>query len=1048
MQRIAWSGRGLLRLAQRTRALLRAVAVVIAVGVPASARAQDAGVIAGVVVSERGAAPVAGAQVGIEGTTRGASTDAGGRFTIGGLAAGDVRLTVRRIGFSPATVAARVGATDVRVVLAERVAELDQVVVTGTAGVASRRAVGNAVSTVRAADIVATQPVRNVQDLLTGRAAGVSVVASSGQVGTGARIRVRGASSLSLGNDPLIYVDGVRVDNAQATGPTNQAFGSASVSRINDFNPGDIESIEVIKGPAAATLYGTEASNGVVQIITKRGAAGSPVWNFTARLGTNWLPGWNSGDGYYTNYGVVPRAGAPVGTTLRDTVTVGVAQLNDSLNARFGNDIFRTGTIQNFQTSVGGGAPAFRYYVGLNRDEEQGVERINRLNRTGVRLNLTAVPSRAVTVQASTGYTTARTYLPYESGGGGTTWATYFASPAFLYSGGAPNNPQLGFRSGPPNVYYQAYNIFQDANRFTSSVQVTNRPAEWFNHRLILGLDQLDEDNQQQGPRNDVIFNSYAAFSDVGCSAAQLRDTVPCTTGGFLTVGTRNVRTASADYTGNLEYRLGNAWRGVTSAGGQFYGRRTRGRLSSAAGFPAAGVLALNAAVLQRLDGDSLFDNNTLGGFVQQQAIWNDRLFVTAAVRRDDNSAFGTDYPAVTYPKASISYVVSEEPSLPLPAAITTLRLRAAFGGSGLQPGAFDAIRTYAPVGGFLTPTNIGNNELGPETSYETELGVDAGAFDDRYGAEVTYFDGRTRDAILSRQAAPSEGFPGFQLFNAGRVDRRGLEWLFRAQPVRGDNFTLDLGLSGSVTKYEIRSLGDSVNSVSLSSQIQHTVGYAPGAWWDRRVVSATYNPTTKRATDLRCDDGQGGSTPCYNAANQLVAPRVFLGNSVPTREGSFNAGATILRAFRLNAFVDYRGGYSKLDGNRRVRCNVFSLCEENYYPDAVREDGTPKFDPVTLAAVQGGTAFTYDLIRNASFVRFRELALTYTLPSAVSRRFGSSNSAITVAGRNLRLWTKYSGLEPEASFNGGTRGGAFGQWEQNVLPQTRSFVTTFNLSF
>ncbi|MDF1501452.1 SusC/RagA family TonB-linked outer membrane protein [Roseisolibacter sp. H3M3-2] len=977
------------------------------------------GVVAGTVVAEGSQRPLADAQVSIEGTTLGAATDVNGRFRITGATGTEVRVTVRRIGYRPTTVTARVGATDVRVVLGERALELSQVVVTGTAGVQERRAIGNAVSTVNVAQVATTQPVRNLSDLLTGRASGVSVIGSSGQVGTGSRIRVRGASSLSLSNDPLIYVDGIRVDNAQASGPTNQAFGSASVSRWNDFDPDDIESLEVIKGPAAATLYGTEASNGVIQIITKKGAAGRPSWNVTVRQGANWLPGWK--DGYYTNWGAVPRAGS---TTALDTVSIGVQQLNDSLNARFGHDIFRVGRSQDYQINVGGGSPALRYYVGVNREEAQGVERANRLQRTNFRANLNASPNRNTDVVVATGYVTGRTYLPYESGGGGATWATFFSQPTFLYAGRNPNNAQLGFRSGPPDIYYSAYNIFQDADRFTGSVQVNNRPTSWLDHRLILGLDRLVEDNQTQAPRNEALFATYAAFSEVGG-----------TTQGSLAVGTRNVGNVTADYALNAKYTIGRGWNGVTSAGGQYYGRRTRGRAMSATGFPASGILSLAAASVQRLDGDSLFDNNTLGGFVQQQLVWNDRLFVTAAVRRDDNSAFGTDYPAVTYPKLSASYVVSEEPALKIPSLFSSLRVRGAYGGSGLQPGAFDAIRTYAASGGFLTPTNVGNPDLGPERSTELELGLDAGLGDDRYGVELTYYAGTTKDAILSRQAAPSTGFPNFQLFNAGQVDRRGFEWLLRAQPISGARFTLDLGLNGSVNKYEIKSLGNGINTVSLSNNVQHVVGYAPGAWWDRRIVSADYNATTKRTSNLRCDNGQGGTVDCASA------PRVFLGNTVPTREGSFNAGATFLRDFRLNAFVDYRGGYRKLDGNFRVRCGAFVLCRELYYPDEVQ-------DKTLLAAVQAGTAYTYHLIENADFARFRELSLTYTFPAGVARRVGGTSAGVTVAGRNLALWSDYPGLEPEASFNGGTRGGAFGQWEQNVLPQTRSFVVTFNLGF
>jgi TonB-linked SusC/RagA family outer membrane protein len=1001
-------------------AVLATLAAFALLALPPARAAAQPGVVAGTVVAEGSQRPLSDAQVVVEGTTLGAATDASGRFRITGVTGTDVRVTARRIGFRPVTIDARVGQTDVRIALPERALELSQVVVTGTAGVAEKRAIGNAVSSIQASQLTTTQPIRNFQDLLTGRASGVSVIGSSGQVGTGSRIRIRGASSLSLTNDPLIYVDGIRVDNQQASGPTNQAFGSASVSRWNDFDPDDIESIEVIKGPAAATLYGTEASNGVIQIITKKGTAGRNAWNVAARLGANWLPGWRGGYGY-TNYGTVPRAGS---TTALDTVSITMAQLNDSLNATFGHDIFRTGALRDFTAGVSGGTSGLRYFVSLNREENEGVERVNRLNRTAYRANLTASPSSAFDVTAALAYTSGRTYLPYEAGGGGATWASFFSSPTFLYNGRAAGNPQLGFRSGPPDIYYQAYNIYQDADRFTGSLQVTNRPASWLDHRLILGVDRLIEDNQDQTPRNDPLANRYASFSGAGG-----------TTQGSLFVSTRDADNLTADYALNARYDLGAGWNGVTSAGGQYYGRRTRVRAASASGFPASGILALSAGTIQALGQDDIFDNNTLGGFVQQQVIWNDRLFLTGAVRYDDNSAFGTDYPAVVYPKVSASYVLSEEPGLGIPAVFNTLRVRGAFGGSGLQPGAFDAIRTYQAGGGFLTPSNAGNPDLGPEKAYELELGLDGGVFDDRYGFELTYYRGSTRDAILSRTAAPSNGFPGLQLFNAGRVDRDGFEWVLRAQPVRGERFTLDLGLNGSVNNYEIESLGEGTSAVSLSSNIQHVVGYAPGAWWDRRIVAADYDATTRCATNLRCDDGRGGTVDC------ATAPRVFLGNSVPTTEGSLSAGASLLRDFRVNAFFDYRGGYKKLDGNLRVRCGAFALCRDLYYPDEVA-------DKAYLAAVQAGTAYTFHLIKDARFVRFRELSVTYTLHRALAERIRSSSAAITVAGRNLALWTKYPGLEPEASFNGGTRGGAFGQWEQNVLPQTRSLVATFNLSF
>ncbi|HEY0970575.1 MAG TPA: SusC/RagA family TonB-linked outer membrane protein [Gemmatimonadales bacterium] len=1006
-------------------ALSLAIAGVVAIALAASAvpALAQGGVVAGVVVAERTMQPLPNVQVGIEGTELGANTGNNGRFRITGVSGTTVTLSVRRIGYRPVDRQVQVGDTTVRITMSDRAIELSEVVVTGTAGAAERRAIGNVVTTVDVSEITETQPVRSFQDLITGRASGVSVVGSSGQVGSGSRIRVRGASSLSLANDPLIYVDGIRVDNAQATGPINQAFGSRSISRWNDFNPDDIESIEIIKGPAAATLYGTEASNGVIQIITKKGAEGRPTWDFTARVGSNFIPDWQ--DNLYTNWGVVPDGAGGL-----DTVTISPRQLNDSVNANFGHDVFRTGLMQDYQLSVTGGTSAIHYYVGGNYQESEGVEYDNSLRRAGLRANVSISPGTRWDVQSSMAYTTGRTYMPLESGGGGATWATYFASPGFLYTADdEPGNPQLGFRSGPPEIYNRVLNIYQDADRFTGSVTVTHRPVSWLDHRLILGVDRAIEDNQEQAPRNDVIGTGYSSFSYVGPGI---------TDRGYVDVWTRNSTNTTFDYVANARIDVTPAWRSVTSVGGQFYGRRIHNRNLYAERFPASGLTAVSAAEVQQLGSDELFENNTVGGFIQEQVIWNDRLFLTAAVRTDDNSAFGTNFDAVTYPKFSASWVVSEEPVVPLPELVNTLRLRAAYGASGLQPGAFDAIRTYIPVGGQVTPLSPGNPDLGPEKSTELELGFDLGVYDDRFGAEVTYFRGSTEDAILSRLSPPSEGFQDLQFFNAGEVDRTGLEWVLRGQPLSRENLSLDLTLSGSTNDYEIKSLGES-DRVSLSSQIQHVVGYAPGAWWDRRVVSATKNVAADGSveiTDLMCDDGQGGSVACAGA------PRVFLGNSVPRYEGSFSAGLTFLRDWRINAFFDWRGGYKKLDGNRRVRCNLFDLCEENYFP------AKDEFDAVLLAETMNGTAFTYNLIRDASFTRFRELSLTYTLPANFVAPLGASRASITLAGRNLRLWTDYPGLEPEASFNGGTRGGAFGQWEQNVLPQTREFVATVNLSF
>src|SRR5438034_283024 len=267
--------------------LLATLALPALVVLPATARGQDS-VVAGVVVAEVSQRPLPGAQVVVEGApARGAVADASGHFRITGLSGTEVTLSARLIGYRSATQSVPVGAREVRFALAERPVELNQVIVTGTAGGLQQRALGNSVGRINAAQVVATAPIPDVQNLINGRAAGVVVMPGTGMVGSGAKIRIRSASTFSLSAEPLIYVDGVRVNNEVGTGLAVQAFGSGVVSRLNDFDPEEIESIEILKGPAAATLYGTEAGRGLINIITKQGATEGTRYSFTVKQGAN-----------------------------------------------------------------------------------------------------------------------------------------------------------------------------------------------------------------------------------------------------------------------------------------------------------------------------------------------------------------------------------------------------------------------------------------------------------------------------------------------------------------------------------------------------------------------------------------------------------------------------------------------------------------------------------------------------------------------------------------------------------------------------------------
>ncbi|HET7460638.1 MAG TPA: TonB-dependent receptor [Longimicrobium sp.] len=1002
----------------RRAALALALAALLA---PRAAAAQQ-GEVAGTVVSVASSRPLGGAQVSVPGTDRRAVTDAGGRFRLTGLAGAEVTLRASLIGYAPATRTARVGDAEVRIALNEAAVALNAVVVTGTPVPTERRALGNAVGTINAAEVTQQAPITSVQSLLNGRAPGVVIQPGTGAVGTGARIRVRGASSFSLSNEPLVYVDGVRINSTAATGPANQAFGSGTISRINDINPADIASVEVLRGPAAATLYGTEASNGVIQIITKKGTAGATQWNVTVRQGANYLA--NPEGIFWVNWGTVPRAGGPA--TALDTVPFDIVEVE----AAAGRPIFRTGRQQNYDASVSGGSDRFRYYASGALEDGEGAEKSNDTRRYTARVNLTVAPSSKLDVQVGMGYTDGLTHLSAEAGFGGRVWSTVLASPTNTVGSLAGRR---GFHSGTPEQYDALYHFSQGINRFIGSLQVNHRPTSWLTQRLSVGADFTREDNVIYFPRIDSLV-SNAVF---GSEALGQKD-----------VTNGDIRYRTVDYGATAVFDLPHQVTSKTTLGGQYYHTKADTVYAHGEIFPAPLLSAIDATTFNRVNNEFALENSELGFFGQQQFGWLDRRFVTVGLRTDDNSAFGRDFDRVFYPKASVSWVVSEEPFFHLP-GVTTLQLRGAYGEAGKQPPTFAAVRTYAPIIGTgdlpaVTPRYIGNLTLGPERGKELELGFDAGLFGDRAGVEVTYYNKRTRDAILERDIAPSVGFSGTQFFNAGEVRNWGWELAARGRPLERRNATLDLNASLATNGNRVVSLGlAGLTSVTAGSFLEHREGYPIGSFFEQRVLSATFDAAGK-AVNVTCDDGSGGSMPCAGAdgsyGNADDAPNVFLGRSLPKVEGSFGSTLTLWQNLRLYGLVDFKTGMKKVDGNTRVRCTFFGRCEENYYP--------LRFDPVRIAQIQSSRNLVDFLIADAGFAKLREVSLTWTLPRRLARRAGTERASVSLAGRNLHTWTGYPGLEPEAMFLGGSRGGNFGAFEQTTLPQLRSWIVSMNVSF
>ena len=1028
------------------RRLLAGALALAASLIPIAPLAAQTGVVAGTVVGVAGQ-PVSGALIRVSGTQLGTSSDANGRFRIPGLTGDSVTLEVRRIGYRAERVPVSVGNPDVRVTLTEQSVILDEVVVTGTTGGQARREIGTAVTTINASATKEIAPINSVQNLLNGRAPGVFIQSAGGQVGTGARVRIRGASSIALSNEPLLYVDGVRVNNTPASGPLNQAFGSASISRMNDINPDDIESIEVIKGPAAATLYGTEASNGVIQIITKKGTTGAPRWALSTRVGTSYIP--DPEGRFPVNWGTVPHTGGTVGRTL-DTVSIDIIDREKAL----GNEVFRNGLLQEYDLSASGGSNQFTYYAGAGLENTEGIEPTSGVKRYSGRLNLSIVPRETFTISANMGFVNGRIDVPCEGGCGGRLLGTIWANPANAVplADGSPN-PRRGYHTGLPYMYDQLVQYWQTVNRFTGGVQVSHSPLSWFQHRLSTGTDRVTEGDHNLGLRSEDPLTRTLLGGN-----------------GNRTITSRQVDYSSVDYSASAIAQFAAAFKSTTSFGAQYYRNSNAFQTASGTVFPTVGLTALSATTTNRTSSGDLTEDATLGFYLQEQLGWKDRLFLTAAVRADDNSAFGQNFDRVYYPKFSASWVISEEAFWTMP-YISALRLRAAYGEAGRQPVSYSALQTYASATGpgdvaAVTPQFLGNADLGPERSKEVELGFDLGALDDRVNVELSWYRKRTVDAILDRQIPPSLGLPNTQPFNAGLISNSGLEFLVRATPMQRQNFEWDMTFSLATNDSKVESLGTPQAILDLREAtgtpdfvqlpqglIRHQVGYPIGAFFEQRVVSAgpvqTTGPNRGKIdiSTVMCDNGKGGTMLCagpdliYNTSDD--SPDVFLGRSMPATEGAFSTTFTFMERFRLYGLLDFKTDFKKLDGNVRARCFAFTRCEEQYYPE--------KFDPRRIAGIQSNNALPDYYISDSDYAKLREVSLAYTLPEISTRWARFNRATVTLAGRNLVTWTKYPGLEPEALFLGGSssdRGGNFGAWEQNAAPQLTQWVLGLNLGW
>ncbi|MEZ4425618.1 MAG: SusC/RagA family TonB-linked outer membrane protein [Gemmatimonadota bacterium] len=964
--------------------------------------------------------PLSGAQVLVVGTGRGGLANSSGQYLILNVPTGSHVVRVELIGYGlveqQVTVAAgQTVALDFT--MGQQALELDEIVVTGTAGQTQRRAIGNSVQKVEAAAVTESVPVANVQELLQARTPGLTLIADGGAAGSGSQIRLRGSGSLSGQTQPVVFVDGVRIESGNQSGQCNNVVQCTNA--LDFLNPNDIESIEVIKGPAASTLYGAQAASGVIQIITKKGRAGTGIqWNASMDAGTSdWnldrpITYWQCTQANVNDAVRYPGCqGLAAGTVLTDD------PMTRNPNAVRGNEGSSdpNGPGQYaFNVSARGGGELFNYFISAEKGDEQGIFLNNFARRTGGRANFGFTPTEKLNFNVNVGYVRQHIRSPLSNNSSNSVLRNAYRGQTLAVS----HTWEPGFRGFGPELANQ-YDLQNRGERFTMGATVNYEPFPWLSNRLVLGMDRNDREVTEFYPIDGTGLAPWGATNATGVIDIFLPD----------------VHTWTVDYSGTVNLDLSDDYSSAFSAGMQLNSRKFESYTTIGEGLVASQINLVGSAANTRAQQD-LEQQTSLGFFVQEQVGWRNRLFATAAVRVDDNSAFGKDFSLVVYPKAQLSYVVSDEDFFQVD-WIDQLKLRGAWGQAGSPPEPFVADRTYDAgvttladqAVNLLRPSSYGNPDLKAETGSELELGFEASFLDGRLGLDFTYYNQKTRDALIEVPDPPSSGFSDTHFTNVGEIANSGIEMLLTATPVYTRNLQWDATVAFSTNSNELVTFGDApltqIEFGEFATVQRHIPGYPMGGMWSTDVVR----------------DASGQPVLTSSGGVTVATEKEYVGPSLPTREIALTNTFTLFENVRLFANLDYKGGHYQWC----AICSVRSRVDLN-----TKLINDPNSDPVDVAIARSLQTKTW--IKEADFIKLREISATYQLPGGVVERAGLNSAALTLSARNLWMWTKYKfdqeGLgspDPEVNFSSLT---TFNRTDYASIPMLRTFALSVRVAF
>ena len=986
------------------------------------------GSITGRVTDQSTGLPIPSAAVVVTGSSLGAITNDSGVYSIRSVPVGTHQLRASRVGYGPAirTVSVSAGvATTADFVINHVPFVLEEVVTTAT-GEQRTRELGNTVAKVDAAKLVDAAPISNMQDLLNSRAAGVTLIQQDGTVGSGSRVRIRGLSSASLSNDPLVYVDGIKVETSSPTLDGTVYTGGGHPSFMNDINPEEIESIEIVKGPSAATLYGTQAANGVIRITTKRGKSGSTQWLVYDEEGYN--KDVTDYPGQYYSQGTDKTSGA-TRQCLPWQQVEGQCTITQLYSRNLLLDQNTTPLASGYRAERGiqinGGNEQVRYFLSASGNHEDGTLRMpqmeqaflrqeravtalpgeqldpNQLQKLNLRSNLSAMLSNNVDVTLSSAFVRSDNRLPQT----GDNLQGILGSALFGSADPSKASNPWGF-ARPAEGFSDI--IYRRDSRFINSLQSNWHPFSFLTARGTVGLDYLrysDEANNAAGQ---------------GCSICDLNRQ------GLRTINDYTSAKMTADFGATATRQLTRRIESKTSIGGQFIRDRLDGTLNTANVFPP-GITRIDAGAI-KTSGEKTVESVTLGQYVEQQFGLDQRLYVTGAMRYDQNSAFGIKNRSANYPKVSASWVALENGGA-RPRYfgwLDELRLRSAYGVSGQQPGPTDALQYLSPITTSLlsgdkpavTLAGLGNDALKPERSTEFEGGFDLSLIHSRANLEVTYYNKRTSDALIQRVLPGSLGATVSRIENIGVVTNKGLEVSFNSRLVDQRNVAFDFNVEASRNGNQLVDMGGLPPITGFG--YQNRVGYPLfGLWWPKMqsYSDANHNGIIE-PSEVKVSDST-----------------LFGGSSVPTRTLSLSPTLTLFKRLTFSALVDRRAGFVNLNANEWFQCVPTQNCRAINDPKAALID--------QARAIAGGYGIGAYL-EDASFTKWREASVSYTLPEQYVARGGVKSATLRLTARNLGTWSKFGSWDPEIA----TQGTDAAVYNFVQLAPPRIYTLRLNLGF